>query len=259
MDLGDLRLTFDDAGVDRLNDFIAAGNGKLLVAALDGEVVRVLRFTAPLRNGTLSIGPMDKTVAKNLARVMRSGPLPTDVSLVEERTIGADLGDDYARSGLMATVAAVLVVAVFMILSYGFAGLLADIALAANIALLLAVLSLAGFAGLVLTVGISVDGAILIYERIREDRRNGHMLSRAFASGFTRAAGTIVDANVTILIAALVLFLLGGRPVHGFALTVTAGILTSLFTTLVFMRLLVNLFHPRDIPARLLRVIPART
>jgi len=264
-----LQITLDDAGTDKLNAFIAARGGKLLVAVLDGEVFKSLRFTAPLQDGKLYIGPMDETVAKNLATVMRSGPLATDISLVEERTIGADLGDDYAQSGLIAAVAALLVVAVFMIIFYGFPGVLADIALAANIALLLAVLSLigvplslAGFAGLILTIGISVDAGILIYERIREDRHNGYRLSEALESGFTRAAGTIIDANVTVFIAALVLFLLGVGPIHGFALTVTTGILLSLFTMLTFMRMIVtgwaSCFRSADIPVDLLRIIPVR-
>jgi len=265
-----LQITLDHAGSLKLRSFIAARGEKQLVAVMDGEVIKPFYPTASLPQGQLDIGPLDKTVAENLAMVMKSGPLPVDVSLVEERTVGADLGGDYARSGLMAAVAALLVVALFMIISYGLLGIVANVALAANIALLLAVLSLvgialtlAGFAGLVLTIGISVDANILIYERIREARRNGYTVAQAFQSGFDRARGTIVDANVTVFIAALVLFLLGVGPIHGFALTVTIGILTSLFTTLTFTRLLVGIWgrsvHLHDIFARISRIIPART
>lgn len=248
-----LQLALDDAAAARLNDFIALNSKKSLVAVVDGEVLQTLRLAAPLQHGRLDIGPLDETAARDLATVMNSGPLPVDVSLVEERTVGADLGGHYARSGLQATLAALLVVALFMIASYGVWGLAADIALAAHIALLLAVLSLAGisltlagFAGLVLTAGVCVDANILIYERIREDYRNGYPLARALQSGFSRAAVTIIDANATIFMAALVLFLLGVGPVHGFALTVTIGIVICLFTTFTVTRALLHSRLCRD-------------
>jgi len=266
----ELHILLDEAAARRLNHAIAAGHTRQFVAVMDDEALQPLHLASQVQGNLLTIGPVSASAAKNLASLLKYGPLAADVSLLEERTIGAELGDDYARSGLVAAGAALVIVALFMVLCYGVAGVMADLAFAVHIALLLALLTvigsaltLAGFAGLVLTIGLSVDASILIFERIREDHRQGRALSRAIASGFTRASSTIIDANVTVLIAALVLFLLGDGPVHGFAMAVTAGVLTCLFTTLSVLRLMVCHSMARfDLPrisASFLRFIPAAT
>ncbi|UXM94055.1 protein translocase subunit SecD [Bartonella sp. HY329] len=269
-DEADVRITLDEAGAQALDNFTKSSPNKRLFFIMDGDVIWIENNVKKVDAGYLDIGPVEKERASSFATLISSGPLPTAVTLIEERTIGADLGKDYASSGFKAAIGALLVVAIFMIISYGFLGVVADIALTANLALVITILSfigvplsLAGFAGLVLTIGVSVDAIILIYERIREDRRNGYSVTQALEAGFARAKGTIIDANITTLIAAVVLFLLGIGPIHGFALTVTVGIIVSLFTTLTFTRLMISTwvryFKPGEVPARIFRIVPVNT
>jgi len=238
-----------------------------LIAVMDGEVIARAKTSA---DGSLILLDLVPDFAENLRHVINSGPLPGDTHILEERSIGADLGDDFARAGLKAAIGALLVVALFMVACYGLLGLFANITLTANLAILISILSLmnrplslAGFAGLVLTVGVAVDSLILIYERIREERRNGAVLRTAVTAGFLRARNTIIDANITTLLGAMMLFLFGVGPISGFALTVTIGICASLFTSLIFARLLLGLwlhhFKPTDMPARFLVLVPNMT
>lgn len=265
-----LTVTLDSEGQKKLSDFTRQTPQKRLIIVFDNEVMAAMRFPVPIDDGYIRVGPLPDDVAHNLETVLTTGPLPTDLTFIEERTIGGDLGTAYAKAGLHAAFGALIVVAVFMILSYGLLGVTADIALGANLLMLIAILSiigtpltLAGFAGLVLIIGVSVDANILIYERIREARRNNYSVTQAVEAGFSGAMGTIIDANVTTFIAAFVLFMLGTGPIHGFALTVTIGILTSLFTTLTFTRMMISwwirTFHPREIPQRIIRIIPPNT
>lgn len=265
-----LTVALNGEGQNKLSEFTRNSPGKRLIIVFDNEVLSALRFPAPIDDGYIRVGPLPQDVAQNLQTVLSTGPLPEDLTFIEERTIGGDLGSAYAKAGLYAAFGAVIVVALFMILSYGLLGVTADIALAANLGMLIAVLSiigtpltLAGFAGLVLIIGVSVDSNILIYERIREARRSNYSVTQAIEAGFSGAIGTILDANVTTLIAALVLFMLGTGPIHGFALTVTIGILTSLFTTFTFTRMMISWwvrsFRPREIPQRIIRIIPPNT
>ena len=265
-----LTIALDSEGQKKLADFTRQHPEKRLIIVFDNEVLAAMRFPAPIDDGYIRLGPLPDDVAHNLETVLTTGPLPTDLTFIEERTVGGDLGTAYAKAGLHAAFGALIVVGIFMILSYGLLGVTADIALAANLFMLVAVLSiigtpltLAGFAGLVLIIGVSVDANILIYERIREARRNNYSVTQAVEAGFSGAISTIVDANVTTFIAALVLFMLGTGPIHGFALTVTIGILTSLFTTFTFTRMMISwwirTFHPREIPQRIIRLIPPNT
>ena len=265
-----LTVALDSDGQKKLSDFTRKNSQKRLVIVFDNEVLAAMRFPVPIDDGYIRVGPLPDDVARNLETVLTTGPLPTDLTFIEERTVGGDLGTAYAKAGLHAAFGALIVVAVFMILSYGLLGVTADIALAANLFMLIAVLTLigtpltlAGFAGLVLIIGVSVDANILIYERIREARRNNYSVTQAVEAGFSGAMSTIVDANVTTFIAALVLFMLGTGPIHGFALTVTIGILTSLFTTFTFTRMMISwwirTFRPREIPQRIIRIIPPNT
>ncbi|WP_182419421.1 protein translocase subunit SecD [Bartonella sp. HY038] len=265
-----VNIALDEVGAQALNNFSQTSPNKRLFFIMDGDIIWIEKNVKKTVSGYLDIGPVEAERASSFATLISSGPLPTAVTLIEERTIGADLGKDYAASGFKAAIGALLVVAIFMVISYGFLGVVADIALTANLALVITILSfigvplsLAGFAGLVLTIGVSVDAIILIYERIREDRRNGYSVTQALEAGFARAKGTIIDANITTLIAALVLFLLGIGPIHGFALTVTVGIIVSLFTTLTFTRLMISTWvrysKPGEVPARIFRIVPVNT
>ncbi|MGN6551444.1 MAG: protein translocase subunit SecF, partial [Pararhizobium sp.] len=184
--------------------------------------------------------------ANDLAILLRAGALPATLDVVEERTVGPGLGADSIAAGEMAGVIGAVAVVIFMLVGYGFLGLLANVALVFNVIMIIALLSLLGatltlpgIAGIVLTIGMAVDSNVLIYERIREEHRNGRSIIQAIDAGFSRALATIVDANVTTLIAAVVLFYLGSGPIRGFAVTLAIGIVTSVFTAFTLTRWLV--------------------
>lgn len=261
----------DSIGADRFSKATKAGVGQSFAIILDDQVLSapVISEAIPGNTGQIS-GNFDLSGASNLALVMRAGALPASVTVVEERTIGTDLGTAAVSSGKIAALIGIALVILFMLLTYGLLGVIASVALVVNVFLILAVLTLfgapltlAGVAGIVLTIGMAVDSNVLIYERIREDRRAGFSVIQAIDSGFARALATIVDANVTTLIAALVLFTLGSGPVHGFALTVTIGIVTTLFTTFTLTRLLVSVWvqrmKPKEVPGALLKLVPYNT
>jgi len=261
----------DSLGADRFSKATKANVGKSFAIVLDNQVLSapVISEEIPGNTGQIS-GNFDLSGASNLALVMRAGALPTNVTVIEERTIGTDLGAAAVASGKIAALIGAALVIIFMLLTYGLLGVIANIALIVNVILILAVLTLfgapltlAGVAGIVLTIGMAVDSNVLIYERIREDRRAGFSVIQAIDSGFARALATIVDANVTTLIAALVLFTLGSGPVHGFALTVTIGIVTTLFTTFTLTRWLVSVWvqwaRPKEVPGALLKLVPNDT
>jgi protein-export membrane protein SecD len=191
--------------------------------------------------------------------LLRSGALPAKLTVIEERTVGASLGADSIESGKRAAIAGLLLVAIFMVAAYGLFGLFANVAVLFNIALIFAVLSLLGatltlpgIAGIVLVIGIAVDANVLINERIREEIRAGKSPFAAVDAGYSRALITIIDSNVTTLIAVLVLFWLGSGPVRGFAVTLTIGILASMFTAVTVTRLMVTTWlrwaRPQAIP-----------
>ncbi|MGU3576846.1 protein translocase subunit SecDF [Brucellaceae bacterium C25G] len=245
--------------------------GRAFAVVVDHQVISAPVVQARIDADELQLtGSFDYDVAENLAVVIRSGALPSSVSVLEERTITSALGADYASAAATAALMAAVLVGLFMVLSYGTLGVLAMFALAVNIILLLAILSILGasismasVAGLVLTIGMSMDASILIYERMREDRRHGYSVVQAMESGFYRALSTIIDANLTTLIAAVVLFIMGTGAVYGFAVTVTVGIATTLFTTLIFTRLLISIWirivKPKEIPKRRLKLVPTVT
>ncbi|GAA0589806.1 protein translocase subunit SecDF [Paenochrobactrum glaciei] len=245
--------------------------GRAFTVVVDRQVISAPVVQAKIDTDELQLtGSFDYDVASNLAVVLRAGALPASVSVLEERTITSALGADYASAAAVAASMAAVLVGLFMILSYGTLGVLAMIAVAVNIILLVAILSIIGasvsmasVAGLVLTIGMAVDANVLIYERVREDRRHGYSVVQAMESGFYRALSTIVDANLTTLIAAVVLFILGSGAVYGFAVTVTIGIATTLFTTLTFTRLLISqwvrIVKPKEVPKRRLKLVPTVT
>jgi protein-export membrane protein SecD len=184
--------------------------------------------------------------ANDLSVLLRSGALPAKLTVIEERTVGASLGADSIESGKVAAYWGLGLVVIFMFVAYGLFGLFANLALIINVALIFAVLSLMGatltlpgIAGIVLVIGIAVDANVLINERIREEVRSGKSPFAAVEAGYTRALTTIIDSNVTTLIAVLVLFWMGSGPVRGFAITLTVGIIASMFTAVTVTRLMI--------------------
>ena len=238
---------FDAAGAKRFAKVTQENVGLPFAIVLDSKVISAPVIREPILGGTGQIsGNFTVQRANDLAVLLRSGALPAKLTVIEERTVGASLGADSIESGKKAAIMGLLLVMLFMVVGYGLFGMFANLALIVNIALIFAVLSLMGatltlpgIAGIVLTIGIAVDANVLINERIREEIRAGKSPYAAVDAGFSRALITIIDSNVTTLIAVLVLFWLGSGPVRGFAVTLTVGILASMFTAVTVTRLMV--------------------
>ncbi|WP_018954505.1 protein translocase subunit SecD [Thioalkalivibrio sulfidiphilus] len=216
------------------------------------EVINVARIQDQLGRRFQITGLESTREARNLALLLRAGALAAPMTIVEERTVGPSLGRDNIERGFNSVVIGFILVLVFMALYYRVFGLVANVALALNLVLIVSVLSmlqatltLPGIAGIVLTVGIAVDANVLIFERIREELRNGNSPQAAISSGYERALSTIVDANITTLIAALVLFMFGTGPIKGFAITLSIGIVVSMFTAILVTRAVINLIYGR--------------
>ena len=259
---------FDTKGSQRFAQATQQNVGRPFAIVLDKQVISAPVIREPIIGGSGQIsGNFSVESANDLAVLLRAGALPATLTVIEERTVGPGLGADSIEAGKVASIIAGILVIVFMFIAYGFLGLLANIALIANIAMIVAVLSvlgatltLPGIAGIVLTVGMAVDSNVLIYERVREERRLGRSFIQSMDSGFSRALATIVDANLTTLIAAVVLFFLGSGPVKGFAVTLAIGIVTTVFTAFTFTRWLVawwiRVQRPKNIPNGLFRLVP---
>lgn len=225
-------------------------NGKVVNTPRKVErVISVATIQSALPSNFQITGLTDPNEASNLALMLRSGALPAPLFPVEERTIGPQLGAENIHMGFISIVVGFILAVIFMAVYYGVFGLIADLALAMNLVLLVAILSLLGMtltlpgmAGIVLTVGMAVDANVLIFERIREELRNGVTPQASIHAGYERALATIIDANVTTLIAALVLFGIGTGAVKGFAVTLSIGLLTSMLTGIVCTRAMVNAF-----------------
>ena len=244
------------SGARRFGEVTTQNVGRPFAIVLDDEVISAPVIREPITGGSGQIsGSFTVQGANDLAILLRAGALPAALTLVEERTVGPGLGADSIAAGELAAIVAAVLVAVSMVLVYGLFGVFANIALVTNIVLLMGLLSLLGatltlpgIAGIVLTMGMAVDANVLIYERIREEGKAGRSPILAIDAGFSRAFGTILDANVTTLIAAVILFQLGSGPVRGFAVTLAVGILTTVFTAFLFTRLLVALWVRRRRP-----------
>jgi protein-export membrane protein SecD len=251
---------FDAAGAKRFGKVTQENVGLPFAIILDDKVISAPVIREPILGGTGQIsGNFSVQEANDLAVLLRSGALPAKLTVIEERTVGASLGADSIEAGKRAALVGLLLVAIFMLVAYGLFGLFANIAVLFNIALIFAVLSLMGatltlpgIAGIVLVIGIAVDANVLINERIREEIRAGKSPFAAVDAGYSRALITIIDSNVTTLIAVLVLFWLGSGPVRGFAVTLTIGILASMFTAVTLTRLMVTYWlrwaRPQVIP-----------
>jgi len=247
-------LEFDSQGA-RLFERITEENiKKRLAIVLDGTVYSAPVIQDKISGGKATItGSFTMDEARDLAIVLRAGALPAPVKILEQRTVGPSLGQDSINKGFFACVAGTLGIMIFMVIYYRFSGLVACLALLLNIPIILsmlalfkATLTLPGIAGMILTVGMAVDSCVLIFERIREEMRHGKTPRASVDTGYSRATLTILDSNVTTLIAALVLFQFGTGPVRGFAVTLTIGILVSLFTAIIVTRLIFDYLLTRQ-------------
>jgi preprotein translocase subunit SecD len=238
---------FNIRGGQRFGQTTSENVGRFLAIVLDNKVISAPRILSPITGGSGQIsGRFTVQQANDLAVLLRAGALPAKLTIVEERTVGPGLGQDSINAGVVASLVGTGMVAVFMVMAYGFFGVLATIALVVNVGLILglmsalgATLTLPGIAGIVLTIGMAVDSNVLIYERVREEARLGRSAASSLDAGFARALTTIVDANLTTLIAAVALFFLGTGPVRGFSVTLSLGILTTVFTAYTLTRLMV--------------------
>jgi preprotein translocase subunit SecD len=242
----DVTFQLTGEGGQRFYNFTSNHVGDSLAVVLDNKVQEVANIKEAIRDtGSISGGSMNQQQSKDLSMILRSGALPAGIKYLEERTVGPSLGSDSIRAGVRAAVVGMLAVLVFMLIYYRAAGINADIALLLNLIILLgfmgyfeAVLTLPGIAGVILTVGMGVDSNVLIFERIREELRNGKTPPSAVDQGFSHAWITIVDTHVTTIVSAAILFIFGTGPVKGFAVTLTFGLLANLFTAVFVSRVI---------------------
>lgn len=251
---------FNLKGGERFARLTRENVGKPFAIILDDVIVSAPRINEPITGGSGQIsGNFTSQETADLAIVLRSGALPAKLTIVEERTVGPSLGSDSIRAGVIASLVGLVGIMIFIMLPYGLFGIFANVALLANLVMLVAIMSFFGFtltlpgiAGIVLTLGMAIDSNVLVYERIREEWRNGRTAYNAVETGFKEALATVLDANITTLIAAAVLFGIGSGPVRGFAVTLAIGIFTTMFTAFTLTRLVVALWvlrtRPKEIP-----------
>ena len=242
--------TLDRVGAKRFGRATSTGIGKQLAIVLDGKIISapVVRDTIASGAGQIS-GGFTFQSATDLALLLRSGALPAPLEIIEERTVGPDLGQDSINAGMIALSIGFLLVIIFMFVKYRFFGLITNITLIINLFILLgiltlfeATLTLPGIAGIILTVGMAVDANVLIFERIKEELKDEKNNIFAFDGGYTKSRTAIIDANITTLLAAVILFFMGSGPVKGFAVTLGVGIFTTLFSVYFIARLFTSLY-----------------
>jgi len=246
--------TLDRVGAKRFGKATSTGIGKQLAIVLDGKIVSapVIRDTIASGNGQIS-GNFTFQSATDLALLLRSGALPAPLNIIEERTVGPDLGQDSIDAGIIALLIGFLLVIIFMFFKYKIFGLIANVTLLVNLIFLIgiltifeATLTLPGIAGIILTVGMAVDANVLIFERIKEESKieKNHII--AFDTGYVKSKTAILDANITTLIAAIILFFMGSGPVKGFSVTLAVGIFTTLFSVYFVARMLTSIYVVRN-------------
>ena len=250
---------FDAAGGQKFGEVTSQNVGVRLAILLDDEVISAPVIRGAILGGSgIITGRFTVEQVNDLSLLLRAGALPAPMTVLEVRTVGPGLGQDSIDAGKIASMIGLAAVIVFMIASYGLFGLMAAVALLFNLSLIVALLSflqatltLPGIAGIVLTIGMAVDANVLILERIKEETRNGRTPISAIDAGYRRALTTIIDSNLTTLIAAILLFQFGSGPIKGFAVTLSIGILTSMFTALMLTRLFVVVWLRRTRPKTL--------
>jgi preprotein translocase subunit SecD len=246
------------AGAKRFGKVTGDNIGRPFAIILDGKVVSAPTIQSQIFGNGQITGDFSVAETNELALVLRAGALPAPLIVMEERSIGPGLGADSIAAGEIAALVGLLLVVIYMLLSYGLFGVFADLALGVNIVLIVAALSalqatltLPGIAGIVLTIGMAVDANVLIFERIREELANGRSVIAAIDSGYQRALATIIDSNLTTLFAALFLYIFGSGPIKGFAVTLGIGIATSLFSAVMVTRMFIALWVARKRPKTL--------
>ncbi len=243
-------------GARIFGEYTANNIGKPFAIVLDNSVISAPTIQSHIPGGSgIITGAFDVEETTKLAIQLRAGALPAGLTYLEERTVGPELGQDSIDAGRIASVVAFVAVLAFMILSYGLFGVFANVALIINVGLIFGLLSaigatltLPGIAGIVLTIGMAVDANVLVFERIREELKSAKGPARAIELGYERAFSAIVDANITTLIAAVILFVMGSGPVRGFAVTLGLGIVTSVFTAIWVTRLMISIWMARRRP-----------
>lgn len=241
-----VQFRFNALGAKRFGDVTANNVGRPFAIVLDDEVISAPVIREPILGGSGVIsGNFSVKETQDLAILLRAGALPAPLKIIEKRNVGASLGADSVAAGEIACIIAFVAVMIFMVVSYGLFGLAADVALIINVFLIFgalsglgATLTLPGIAGIVLTIGMAVDANVLVFERIREEIKLGKSPFNAMEAGYQRALGTILDANITTFLAAVILFGMGSGPIKGFAVTLGIGILTSVFTAVTVTRLM---------------------
>ena len=241
---------FDTTGAQKFGKATSENIGKRFAVVLDGVVI-----TAPVINSAITggsgiiTGNFTSQEAADLAVLLRAGALPAPLEIVEERSVGPGLGADSIAAGKIASIIGMILVCIFMIIIYGSFGVIANISLIANLFIIVsllgtigATLTLPGIAGIVLTIGMAVDANVLIFERIKEESVKNKKIYETIKKGFDRALSTILDANITTLIASLLLFVFGSGPIKGFSITLSLGVIASMFTALMLTNLLVHFY-----------------
>ncbi len=238
---------FNPAGARAFGDYTAKNIGKPFAIVLDNQVISAPVIQGHIAGGSgIITGNFTVEDAQRLAVLLRAGALPAEITVLEQRTIGPELGQDSVNAGMLSGLVALAAVCLYMIVTYGLFGLFANVALVLNIVLIFALmgvigatLTMPGIAGIVLTIGMAVDANVLIFERIREEMRTARGPARAIGLGFERAFATIIDANLTTLIVAVILYIMGSGPVRGFAVTLGLGILCSIFTAVYVTQMII--------------------
>ena len=239
---------FNPSGARKFGDYTAANIGAPFAIVLDGEVISAPTIQSHIAGGSgIITGNFTIEESTELSVLLRAGALPAELVFLEERTVGPELGQDSITAGKRAAYVGMIAVLIYMVACYGAFGVMANIALAVNITLLMAVLStigatltLPGIAGIVLTMGMAVDANVLIFERIREELRDGKSPAQAIELGFERAFSAIMDSNVTAILTSVIMFAIGSGPVRGFAVTLGIGIITSMFTAVYVTRFIIE-------------------
>ena len=250
---------FNSLGGKKFGEVTKNNIGERLAIVLDNEVISAPTIQSAILGGSGIIsGNFTVKSANDLALLLRSGALPAPLEVLEERTVGAGLGSDSIREGIVASIIGLIAVVLFMVAAYGLFGVFTTVTVFTNLFLMLgalsfmgATLTLPGIAGIILTIGMAVDANVLIFERMREEVKAGRSTKDAAEAGFTEAWGTIVDSNLTTLVAAFVLFYFGTGPVRGFAVTLAIGIATSMFTSVTVTRLIISSWIAKYKPTRL--------